>query len=100
LNAEPGCRRLRQAAHHRQDVAGRRVDGDERGLQVGDAVAPQPVRHGALRRVLQLRHERRVDPPVGWMVAAEPFAELLPQVFLGVSVPRLDGAGEPEHPRP
>ena len=53
----------------------------------------QPAAHGLLGRLLQRRHERRADLPVGRMVAAEPLAELLAQELLRVAAARIARAG-------
>ena len=81
------------AADHREDVAGRRIDRDERRLRAragSDARRPAATARSAAS--CSVRHERRVHLPVRRMVAAELIAELLPQVFLrpaGARVARL-----------
>ena len=80
------------AADEREDVAGARIDGDERRLQLRLVEPAQPVRHGALGRVLQLRHERRAHLPVRRMIAAELVAELLAQELLRVAAARIGRA--------
>jgi hypothetical protein len=78
-----------RAADHRQQVAGGRIDGDQRRLQgAAAAEAAQAVAHRGLGRILDLRHERRVDAPIRRVVAAVDVAELLAQVFLRVAVLR------------
>ena len=79
-------------ADHREDVAGPRIDRDQRRLQIGIAEAAQPLRHRALRHLLQLRHERRPDFPVGRMVSAELIAKQLTQEVLRVAGLRDFGA--------
>ena len=102
--AAPGAVELRlaeiPAADQRQHVAGRRIDRHQRRLQVVVAEAVQPAFDRALRRLLQLRHERRLHAPVGRMVAAEAIAELLAQELLGVAEARLDRAGVRPDARP
>ena len=56
------------APDHREDLAGARIDGDERRLRLlplalGEQFvdANQPVAHGVLREALQVQVERRVD---------------------------------------
>ncbi len=88
------------AADHRENVPRGGIDGHERRLQAAIAEPAQTVVDRALRRVLQLRDERRLHLPVGRMVAAEPIAELLAQELLRVAVPRVDRAGERTNARP
>ena len=80
------------AADEREDVAGARIDRHQRRLELGVVEPAQPVGHGALGRVLQLRNERRAHLPVGRMIAAELVAELLTQELLRVAAARLGRA--------
>ena len=100
LNADPGLTaaaaravelRVREVApaDQRQQVAGARIDRDERRLQLGVVEPGQAAPHRLLGHLLQLRNERRADVPVGRMVAAELFAELLAQVLLRIAGPRV-----------
>ena len=70
----------------------RGIDRDQRRLQIGIAEAAQPLRHGALRHLLQVRHERRPDFPFGRMVSAKLIAKQLTQVVLRVAGLRDFGA--------
>ena len=80
------------AADHREDVAGGRIDRDERRLEPRAAQPREPGGDRLLRCVLHRGQKRRVHLPVGRVVAAEFVAELLPQEFLrpaGARVVRL-----------
>ena len=79
-------------AHHGEDVAGPRIDRDQRSLQIGIGEAAQPLRHRALRHLLQVRHERRPDFPFGRMVSAKLISKELTQVVLRVPGLRDFGA--------
>src|SRR5437762_620156 len=78
-----------RAANHRKAVARRGIDRDGRGFESRLAEAIETLGDGALRRVLQRRHERRVDLPVRWIVAAELGAELLPQKLFRPAATRV-----------
>ena len=75
------------AADQGEDVAGRRIDRHQRGLQRRLArCCCRPLLHRRFGGVLQLGDERRLHAPVGRMIAAEFIAEPLPQVGLRIAV--------------
>jgi hypothetical protein len=77
------------SADDRQQVPGARVHGDERSLQPLTAKLPKSVAHGGFGRVLDFWNEAGVDFPVRRIVAAVDVAELLPQEFFRVALPRV-----------
>src|SRR5258708_6509338 len=87
-------------AAHRQDVARRRIDGDERGFEPWTMKPIEPRRHSEFRCPLDLREKRGVYLPVGWVVAAELDAELLTKIFLCPAGPRIARLPEQLDPRP
>ena len=86
-------------ADHREDVAAARVDRDQRSLQIGIAETAQPLRHGALRHLLQVRHERRPDLPFGRMVSTKVISKELSQVVFRVAGLRDFGARVRSNPK-
>ncbi len=74
------------ATDKREDIAAFRIDRHECGLQRRLPCSSQPGLDRAFCRVLQLRDKRRIDAPVGRMIAAEFIAESLTKVRLGITV--------------
>ena len=58
-------------------------------LKLRFAEPAQSLCHRTFRQALQVRHKRRSHFPIGWMISAEPVAELLPQEFLRIPSTRV-----------
>src|SRR5206468_2941908 len=80
-----GALRVAGSANHRKNVAGRRIDRDQRRLEALPVEALQACRHSALGGVLKIGSERRMDLPVRWMIPSKLSLKLLSQEFLGPS---------------